>query len=147
MFSLKSTLITIALFATSSFALDYEIHPGAAAGIYRNYDIDLEEEEFPMCQPTYVANSICPDDEDIPCGDIEEIEEFCKKVIRKDNVILAQGIPPGEKENAIEGCKNFVQYRFDEKLETYGSCCPTKYCDDYYTELLLAEKKKTDDEL
>ena len=65
------------------------------------------------------------------------IEKFCEKSIGEDETLKLKDVPGGDKENAIEGCKKYVSYRYDEENEKYQSCCGTGYCQDYYAELLL----------
>lgn len=146
MFNLQALLTTTSLFTisiitiTTTHAIEFDIHPGAVAAIFRNYDID-EDETFPNCQPLYVAESVCPKDEKTACGPMKGIEKFCKKTIGEDETLRLKDVPGGEKENAIEGCKKFVSYRFDKEREKYQSCCGTVYCQDYYAELLLKQNE------
>ena len=76
-----------------------------------------------------MEEELCPSEPSVPCGSIENVEEFCKMLLGETIVSEISGTSETGA-NALEGCKTFVSY-------DRGSCCHSNYCylqhdDDHY---------------
>ncbi len=73
------------------------------AEIFLQYDVP--EEDSPDCQPATIDVDICPKDEKMPCGPIEDIVKYCKELLGDEMVAKYSGGDAGEVEkgsNVVE---------------------------------------------
>ena len=64
------------------------------ADIFLKYDVP--EEDSPDCQPQSIDVDICPKDEKMPCGPIEDIVKYCKELLGDEMLAKYSGGDAGE---------------------------------------------------
>ena len=98
------------------------------------YLYDVPENDAPDCQPQSVDNIICPKDEQLPCGPIENIVEYCENILGGADIVKkfedVKEIEAGK--NALAGCVKYIGYHvFD--LD-HMACCESDFCEDWIGE-------------
>jgi len=100
--------------------------------IFILYDVPEEEnEDGPDCQSEAVDNDICPSDEKLPCGPVENIEAYCETLLGADIVNKCKAMPEDLKQgkNALAGCVKYIGFHvFD--LD-HMACCDSAVCEDW----------------
>lgn len=70
---------------------------------------DVPDDDAPDCQPELIDKEICPqEDEKLPCGPIEGIENHCKALLGEDVVNKYDGVEVDQGKNAYAGCVKYV---------------------------------------
>lgn len=76
---------------------------------------------------------LCPTDEEIPCGGLDSIEEFCRDLLYGQDGADAEELEAadlddarvGDGTDALAGCINYVSWE-----ERHLNCCPSDHCFD-----------------
>ena len=110
---------------------------------YKQYDISKFDNERPECIENEYQN-LCPTDNRIPCGPLDEIRSFCIEQLGNDISKKMKQIPKDSKENALEGCIRYVgDYTCDYN---HFACCHSDVCTDFYYEQYKCMWKMDDDD-
>mmetsp|Transcript_3968 Transcript_3968/g.5174 ORF Transcript_3968/g.5174 Transcript_3968/m.5174 type:complete len:158 (-) Transcript_3968:227-700(-) len=98
--------------------------------IFKTYDV--EEDTEPECQDEYTDSFICPKDEELPCGPIEDIEKYCASLIGEDVAKKVKNLPVDQKRNPIAGCVKYVGFHLLEL--DHLACCQSDFCENWIEE-------------
>jgi hypothetical protein len=93
---------------------------------------DVPEENEPDCEDDDFDEAVCPKDETIPCGTVDQIFKYCSELLGPDVTRSSIGIGRDSGKNPLEGCVKYIGFHVLDL--DHMACCPSETCEDWIDE-------------